>query len=458
MRRSRRRCEEAGITFVGPNSATIRRLGDKVAAKRVAEQADVPVVPWSGGSVDDVTKATSIAAQLGYPLVVKAASGGGGRGIRMVRDDDELAAALPSARAEAQLAFGDPTVFLEKLVPAARHVEVQVIADGYGTVWAVGIRDCSLQRRHQKVLEESASTVLDAAKEEAIRDAAVRLCAAAGYRNAGTVEFLVDPETGSFQFMEVNTRLQVEHPVTEVTTGCDLVKLQLHVAQGGRLTGTQPTVSGHAIEARLNAEDPENGFAPAPGRLARLRLPAGSGIRVDAGVREGDRIPADFDSMIAKIVAWGRDRDEAMARLRRALRETTAVVEGGTTNRSFLLTLLDRPEVRSGHFDNHWLDRLTGRGGASARSRPGGAAGRRCRVLRPRRGRRARRLPRPRRARRGRVGGRCRPPQPAALPGTAVRPARLPHGRPDLPSHVRRRHRGCGGPPPRRVRAAARRR
>ena len=356
-------CEEAGITFVGPNSATIRRLGDKVAAKRVAEQAGVPVVPWSGGPVDDVAQATSIAAQLGYPLVVKAASGGGGRGIRMVRDDDELAAALPSARAEAQLAFGDPTVFLEKLVPAARHVEVQVIADDYGTVWAVGIRDCSLQRRHQKVLEESASTVLDAAKELAIRDAAVRLCAAAGYRNAGTVEFLVDPATGSFQFMEVNTRLQVEHPVTEVTTGCDLVKLQLHIAQGGRLTGTQPTVSGHAIEARLNAEDPENGFAPAPGRLARLRLPAGSGIRVDAGVREGDRIPADFDSMIAKIVAWGRDRDEAMARLRRALRDTTAVVEGGTTNRCFLLTLLDRPEVRSGHFDNHWLDRLTGEAG-----------------------------------------------------------------------------------------------
>ncbi len=355
-------CEEAGITFVGPNSATIRRLGDKVAAKRVAEQADVQVVPWSGGPVDDVTQATSIATQLGYPLVVKAASGGGGRGIRIVRDNDELAAALPSARAEAALAFGDPTVFLEKLVPAARHVEVQVIADGYGTVWAVGIRDCSLQRRHQKVLEESASTILDTRQEQAIRDAAVRLCAAAGYRNAGTVEFLVDPDTGSFQFMEVNTRLQVEHPVTEVTTGLDLVKLQLHVAQGGRLTGRQPQVSGHAIEARLNAEDPENGFASAPGRLARLRLPAGTGIRVDAGVREGDRIPADFDSMIAKIVAWGGDRDEALARLRRALRETTAVVEGGTTNRSFLLTLLERPEVRAGRFDNHWLDRLTEEG------------------------------------------------------------------------------------------------
>ncbi|MGE5696011.1 MAG: carboxyl transferase domain-containing protein, partial [Candidatus Sericytochromatia bacterium] len=352
-------CEEAGITFVGPDSATIRRLGDKIAAKRVAEQAEVPVVPWSGGPVEDIAAAKFVAAQLGYPLVVKAASGGGGRGIRMVHDDDELAAALPSARAEAALAFGDPTVFLEKLVPAARHVEVQVIADGHGGVWAVGIRDCSLQRRHQKVLEESASTILDADQEQAIRDAAVRLSAAAGYRNAGTVEFLVDPHTGSYQFMEVNTRLQVEHPVTEITTGVDLVKLQLHVAQGGRLPAQQPPVTGHAIEARLNAEDPENGFAPAPGRLARLRMPAGTGIRVDAGVREGDRIPADFDSMIAKIIAWGRDRDEAMARLCRALRETTAVVEGGTTNRSFLLMLLEHPEVRAGHFDNHWLDRLT---------------------------------------------------------------------------------------------------
>ncbi len=353
-------CEEAGIIFVGPDSATIRRLGDKVAAKRLAEQAGVPVVSWSGGPVDDVAEATVLAARLGYPVLVKAASGGGGRGIRTVYSDAELAAALPSARAEAQLAFGDPTVFLEKLVPAARHVEVQVIADRHGTAWAVGVRDCTLQRRHQKVLEESASTVLDADGEQAIRDAAVRLATAAGYHNAGTVEFLVDPDTGSFQFMEVNTRLQVEHPVTEATTGLDLVKLQLHVAGGGRLVGAPPQVVGHAIEARVCAEDPEDAFTPAPGRLARLRLPAGNGRRVDAGVREGDRIPPDFDSMIAKIIAWGRDRPEALARLRRALLDTTIVVDGGTTNRSFLLTLLERPEVRDGHFDNHWLDRLTG--------------------------------------------------------------------------------------------------
>src|SRR6266508_2553159 len=269
------RCEEAGILFVGPDSATIRLLGDTA----------------------------------------------------------ELAAALASARHEAELAFGDPTVFLEKLVPAARHIEVQVIGDDYGTTWAAGVRDCTIQRRHQKVIEESSSPALDPATERAIKDAAVRLAAAAGYRNAGTVEFLVDPHTDDFMFMEVNTRLQVEHPVTEQTTGLDLVKLQMYVPRGGRLDGQAPAARGHAIEARLCAEDPENGFAPAPGRLAVLATPTGPGIRVDTGVREGDVVAPDFDSMIAKIVAWGHDRAEAIGRLRRALAQTTAVVEGGTTNR-----------------------------------------------------------------------------------------------------------------------------
>ncbi|WIM92903.1 carboxyl transferase domain-containing protein [Actinoplanes oblitus] len=357
------RCEQAGITFVGPAAATIRLLGDKVAAKRLAQGAGVPVVPWSEDPVENLDQARTHAARLGYSLVLKAAAGGGGRGIRLIRAEADLEVALTAARDEAALAFGDPTVFLERLVPAARHVEVQVIADSYGTTWAVGVRDCTLQRRHQKVIEESGSTVLDPAVEREIRDAAVRVVAAAGYRGAGTVEFLVDPDTGHHLFMEVNTRLQVEHPVTEVTTGLDLVKLQLHVAAGGRLTGAPPPVRGHAVEARLCAEDPENDFAPAPGRLVRLTLPAGSGIRVDSGVREGDQIPAEFDSMIAKIIAWGADRAEALARLRRALAQTTAVIEGGTTNRSFLLDLLHRPQVRAGDYDNHWLDRLTGAGG-----------------------------------------------------------------------------------------------
>jgi acetyl/propionyl-CoA carboxylase alpha subunit/acetyl-CoA carboxylase carboxyltransferase component len=353
------RCEEAGIIFVGPDSATIRLLGDKVMAKRMAEKADVPVVRWSGGTVDDVTQASEDAEQLGYPVMVKAAAGGGGRGIRVVHQPADLAAAFTSARSEAELAFGDPAVFLEAFVPAARHVEVQVIADDHGTVWAVGVRDCSIQRRNQKVIEESSSTAIDPATEAAIRAAAVRLATVAGYRNAGTVEFLVDPNTQQFLFMEVNTRLQVEHPVTEATTGLDIVKLQLLVASGGRLEGSPPQVRGHAVEARLCAEDPEQGFVPAPGRLARLRLPTGAGVRVDSGVWEGDVVSAEFDSLIAKIIAWGADRDDALSRLRRALTQCTVVVDGGTSNRSFLLTLLEQPEVRTGSVDNRWLDRFT---------------------------------------------------------------------------------------------------
>jgi acetyl/propionyl-CoA carboxylase alpha subunit/acetyl-CoA carboxylase carboxyltransferase component len=357
------RCEEAGIVFVGPDSATIRLLGDKVAAKRLAERAGVAVVPWSGRPVTDAADAATHAHRLGYPVVLKASAGGGGRGIRLVREQGDLAAALESARSEAMLAFGDPAVFLEAFVSAARHVEVQVVADQHGTTWAAGVRDCSIQRRNQKVIEESASTVLDAESEQAIRAAAVRLVSAASYRNAGTVEFLVDPATGAVMFMEVNTRLQVEHPVTELTTGLDLVKLQLHVACGGRLDPAPPPVRGHAVEARLCAEDPESGFRPAPGRIVLLRPPAGPGIRVDGGIAEGDVVAADFDSMIAKVVAWGRDREEAIARLRRALAQSVVVVEGGTTNRSFLLSLLGREEVRTGQFDNRWLDRITAAGG-----------------------------------------------------------------------------------------------
>jgi acetyl/propionyl-CoA carboxylase alpha subunit/acetyl-CoA carboxylase carboxyltransferase component len=356
------RCEEAGVVFVGPDSATIRALGDKITAKHLAERADVPVLPWGGGPVDNVEDALAQAEQLGYPVVLKATAGGGGRGIRVVRSPGDLSDALASGRGEAELAFGDPTVFLEHYVEAARHVEVQILADSYGTTWAVGVRDCSIQRRNQKVIEESASTALAPVTEAAIKAAAVRLADTAGYRNAGTVEFLVDPVTRDFFFLEVNARLQVEHPVTEATTGLDLVALQLRVAQGQRLEGDPPLPRGHAIEARLCAEDPEQGFAPAPGRIAMLRLPTGSGVRVDSGVRECDRISDQFDSMIAKIVAWGQDREEALARLRRALAQSAVVVDGGTTNRSFLLGLLDRPEMVTGDYDNRWLDRITAAG------------------------------------------------------------------------------------------------
>jgi len=290
------RCEQAGITFVGPGSDVIRLLGDKVRAKQLAESLGIPVVPWSGGPVHDADSALLAAEMLGYPVLVKAAAGGGGRGIRLVESADRMHDAFAAAQAEAGHAFGDHSVFIERRLDAARHVEVQVVADGHGTVWALGVRDCSIQRRNQKVIEESACTLLDESGERALRDAAVRLCSAAGYRSTGTVEFLLDPATRQFMFMEVNTRLQVEHPVTELTTGVDLVKLQLEIAEGGRLALHPPQARGHAIEARLNAEDPERGFAPAPGRVSALRLPFGPGIRVDAGIAEGDEIAPEFDS------------------------------------------------------------------------------------------------------------------------------------------------------------------
>jgi acetyl/propionyl-CoA carboxylase alpha subunit/acetyl-CoA carboxylase carboxyltransferase component len=351
-------CDRLGIVFIGPDAATMRLLGDKIGAKRLAEQNGVPVAPWSGGPVSTVEEAVEHAERIGFPLMIKAAAGGGGRGIRRVDGLAALPPAFASARSEALQAFGDGTLLMERVIAPARHIEVQIIADGQGEAWSVGVRDCSYQRRHQKVIEESSSPALTAEQERELMAAARRLVLSAGYRGAGTVEFLYEPVDRQFSFMEVNTRLQVEHPVTEAVTGLDLVKLQLHVAEGGRLEGECPDPNGHAIEARLNAEDPALGFVPAPGRLALLRLPMGPGVRVDTGVAEGDVIPDEFDSMIGKVIAWGQTRDEALARLRRAVADTLAVVEGGTTNQGFLLDLLDRDEVRAGDVDTTWLDRL----------------------------------------------------------------------------------------------------
>lgn len=353
-----RLCEKVGVTFIGPSPEAMRELGDKIGAKLIAEEAGVPVAPWSRGEVATLADALAAAERVGYPLMLKAAAGGGGRGIRVVTSPVDLTDAYERTRAEALRAFGSGTVFLERLVTGARHVEVQVIADGQGTVWALGVRDCSVQRRNQKVIEESASPVLAREQAAELKASAGRLALAVGYRGAATVEFLYQPDEKRFAFLEVNTRLQVEHPITEVTTGVDLVRLQMHVAAGGRLEGPCPAESGHAVEARLNAEDPDRDFAPAPGRVARLVLPAGPGIRVDTGVSEGDAIPADFDSMIAKIIAYGRDREEALGRLRRALAETTVVIEGGVTNKSFLLDLLEAPEVIGGSADTGWIDRV----------------------------------------------------------------------------------------------------
>ena len=355
-------CERLGIVFVGPEASVMRQLGDKIEAKKLAEQAGVPVAPWSGGPVEQVKDVLEQAEAIGFPLMIKAAAGGGGRGIRRVDSIEQLIPAFESAQAEALETFGHATVLLERLISPARHVEVQVIADGQGTAWALGVRDCSVQRRHQKVIEESASVALSAEQNQELREAAKRLALQVGYRGACTVEFLYHSLTGTMSFMEVNTRLQVEHPVTEVTTGADLVKLQLHVAAGGRLEGEPPAARGHAIEARLNAEDPALDFAPAPGRVELLRLPTGPGLRIDTGVGEGDLIPAEFDSMIAKIIAWGADRNEALTRLHRALSETTVVIAGGTTNQAFLLELLERDDLCAGDIDTGWLDGLQLRG------------------------------------------------------------------------------------------------
>ncbi len=360
-------CRDLGIVFIGPSGDVMRRLGDKIASKRLAEEAGVPVAAWSGGPVESVEEAKTHTERLGYPLLIKASAGGGGRGIRKVCSDDELEERLESARLEALRAFGDGTLFLERMLVGARHVEVQIVGDGYGTMWALGVRDCTIQRRNQKVLEEAPSPALTKQQDRDLRMLAARLGEAAGYQNAGTVEFLYDPVTKAFAFMEVNVRLQVEHPVTEFTTGVDIVKLQLHVARGGRLEGEPPESRGHAIEVRINAEDPDNGFAPAPGVVELFRVPTGPGIRVDTGVQAGSRVPPEFDSMVAKILAWGRDRNEALARLRRALQEAAIVIRGGMNNKAFLLELLERPEVQSGDLDIGWLDRLNAQKGASLR-------------------------------------------------------------------------------------------
>ena len=355
-------CERIGVTFVGPSAESMRRLGDKIGAKLLAEEVGVPVAPWSRGPVDDLAAAQAAAARIGYPLMLKATAGGGGRGIRVVGSDAELAEVFDRTRDEAQRAFGSGVVFLERLVTGARHVEVQVIADGQGTAWAVGVRDCSVQRRNQKVIEESASPLLDPDQVADLKASAERLALAVDYRGAGTVEFLYHPGERRFAFLEVNTRLQVEHPITELTTSFDLVKAQLHVAAGGRLEGEPPVERGHAIEARLNAEDPDRDFAPAPGRVSLFLQPSGPGVRFDTGVAAGDVIPADFDSMIAKIIAYGSSREEALARLRRAVRDTTVVIDGGATNKSFVLDLLDQPEVVDGTADTGWIDRVRGEG------------------------------------------------------------------------------------------------
>jgi acetyl/propionyl-CoA carboxylase alpha subunit/acetyl-CoA carboxylase carboxyltransferase component len=348
-------CAAAGLTFLGPPASAMRALGDKIAAKRLAESCDVPVSPWSGGPVDK-TNAAAWAARMGYPLLLKATAGGGGRGIRRVGAPEEIAGALRAAAAEAAAAFGDPSIFLEALVLDARHIEVQILADQHGGVWALGTRDCSMQRRRQKVLEEAPAPGLAPEVEAALCAAAVRLARACGYVSAGTAEFLLLPDGRTFYFLEMNTRLQVEHTVTEEVYGVDLVALQIAVATGARLGDQPPAPRGVAIEARLNAEDPDQDFAPRAGRLLRFRLPHGPGIRVDSGYATSNVVPTYFDSMLAKIIAHGATRAEALGRLEAALIETEVVLDCGLSNRALLVDLVGRSAFREGAVTTAWLD------------------------------------------------------------------------------------------------------
>ena len=353
-----RACTANHLVFIGPTADVVEQMGDKVRAKEAMRDAGVPLVPGSDGTADLPSLARAAAAA-GYPVLLKAAAGGGGKGMRVVAAEDELAGLFAAAGAEAEAAFGDGSLYVEKLVAPARHVEIQVLCDADGGVLTLGERECSVQRRHQKLIEESPSPALDAETREAMEEAVAHACAAIGYLNAGTFEFLVGPD-GAFYFIEVNCRLQVEHPVTELVTGIDIVREQVRVAAGEPLATTgRAQRGGHAIEVRINAEDPARGFLPAPGRVARFRPPLGPGVRVDTAVEEGREIPPHYDSMIAKVIVADATRPAAIARAERALRELE--VEGIPTTREVALDVLGSPEFLSGDYSTSTLAELEGR-------------------------------------------------------------------------------------------------
>ena len=348
-----RKVTEAGLVFVGPGADVIESMGDKATARATAERAGVPVVPGSD-VIHDVAEARTVAEDLGFPVLVKAAAGGGGRGIRVVRSADELEDAVSTAQAEASSAFGDGSVYLEKAIVDARHIEVQVLADDHGGVVHLFERDCSVQRRRQKLLEEAPASGLDDAVREEMTAAAVRLTREVGYRGAGTVEFLVEGDR--CYFIEMNTRIQVEHPITEMVTGVDLVAEQLRIAAGEPMSVSQEEIGlvGTALEMRINAEDPDQDFFPSPGEITRFDLPNGPGVRIDSGFVAGGSIPPFYDSLLAKVVVHGRDRPQALARAAQALDELT--VEGVVTTRSLHLALLDEPDLQRGGVSTTWFE------------------------------------------------------------------------------------------------------
>ncbi|AXJ12276.1 acetyl-CoA carboxylase biotin carboxylase subunit [Streptococcus pluranimalium] len=349
-------CEEMNISFIGPSAQVMDKMGDKINARREMIAAGVPVIPGSDGEVHTADQALEIASHIGYPVMLKASAGGGGKGIRKVEQEEDLAAAFESASQEALAAFGNGAMYIEKVVYPARHIEVQILGDSFGHIVHLGERDCSLQRNNQKVLEESPSVAIGKTLRQELGSAAVRAAEAVSYVNAGTIEFLLDEQSGNFYFMEMNTRVQVEHPVTEFVTGVDIVKEQIKIAAGLELSVKQEdiVISGHAIECRINAENPKFNFAPSPGKITELHMPAGGvGLRVDSAVYNGYTIPPYYDSMIAKIIVHGENRFDALMKMQRALYEFE--VEGLVTNADFQLDLISDKHVIAGDYDTSFL-------------------------------------------------------------------------------------------------------
>ncbi|MEV0621427.1 acetyl-CoA carboxylase biotin carboxylase subunit [Nonomuraea sp. NPDC050404] len=353
-------CEEEGIVFVGPPAGLMRSLGDKATARELMSAQGLPLLPGSTSAVETVAGATELAGRIGYPLIVKAVAGGGGRGMRIVREAADLETAYRETRAAAQAVFGDGRVYIERYLDSARHVEIQVLADGHGDAVHLGARDCSVQRRHQKLIEETPVPGVDPAVVSAMGEAAVRAALGVGYVGAGTFEFLLDAATGGYYFMEVNCRLQVEHPVTEMVTGLDLVAEQLRIAAGERLGYGQADVAprGCAIECRINAEDPERGFTPTPGRIVEFSAPGGPFVRVDTHVHSEYRVPAAYDSLLAKVVVWAEDRPAAIGRMGTALAETVVRGPGMATTAAFLGRVLDEPAFATATHDTSLVGRL----------------------------------------------------------------------------------------------------
>lgn len=349
-------CEESNIKFIGPKSNVIDLLGNKSKAKEMMKKEGVPVIPGSDGSIKDLKQAILVCEKIGYPVLLKAAAGGGGKGIRVVNSFEELETNYNIVKQEAKNSFNDDEIYIEKYIKEPRHVEIQIMADEYGNIVHLGERDCSIQRNHQKIVEETPSTIIDEKLRNKMGNVAIKAAKAAGYTSLGTVEFLVDSDK-NFYFMEMNTRIQVEHPITEMRTGIDMVKEQIKIAAGEKIKFKQKEIEfrGHSIECRINAENPNKNFMPSPGKINEINLPGGNGIRIDTAIYNGYTIPSNYDSMIAKIITFGVNRNEAISKMKRALEEL--VIDGINTNRDFLFEIIKNPNFIRGNFDTSFIEK-----------------------------------------------------------------------------------------------------